>query len=213
MDSVDAVGISPFSAANLTVSIDGNIGAGKSTVLEYINKNLGIPIDLEAVDKWAPYLERVYKHGDGAFDLQVRVWLDRCFPKTTTPGAILVERSPLFQAGVFVAMNIKANKFTPDQIAIINDMYSLSQIMKPDIYIYLRSDPETCAERINKRARESEDSISIDYLKQLHTLHEATYIEALVDKKRINVIDIEGKSVAAIAALVLQSISNMLLYE
>ena len=191
----------------LLVSIDGNIGAGKSTVMEYIHKNVGMAVNLEQVDNWMPYLERVYKHDDGVFDLQVRVWLDRCFIKRPTHGTVLVERSPMFQAGVFVPVN--AEKFTPNQAAILKDMYALPDIMSPDVYIYLRSDPAKCAERINHRARESEDSIPIKYLNEIHLLHEATYMEALADNKQIAVIDIEGKSVATIAAQVLESIYHV----
>lgn len=196
----------------ITVSIDGNIGAGKSTVLEYINKNTGLAVDLEQVDKWQPYLERLYKHGDGVFELQVRVWLDRCFPKNIGT-TVLVERSPLFQMGVFVPVNVKAEKFTHDQIELLKDMYSIPQLMTPDVYIYLRSDPVKCSERINHRGRKSEDNISIGYLQELHTLHEVTYVEALAEKKRIGVVNIESKSVATIAAEVLECISSLVLND
>lgn len=197
----------------LTISVDGNIGAGKSTVLQYIHEHTGVAVDLEQVEKWQPYLERVYKQGDGVFELQVRVWLDRCFPKAHAEeggaGTIMVERSPLFQAGVFVPVNVKAGKFTADQIAILKDMYAMPQMISPDIYVYLRSDPVKCAERINKRARESEEMIPLAYVQDIHTLHEVTYLEAVADKKKIVMIDVEGKSVAIIAAQVLQGISDI----
>ena len=61
------------------LTIDGNIGCGKSTLLEYLHINYLLPIDLEPVNKWQPYLNDMYYHNKGACEFQVRVWLDRCW--------------------------------------------------------------------------------------------------------------------------------------
>ncbi len=52
---------------------------------------------------------------------------------------------------------------------------------KPDGFIYLRTSPEICYERLKKRAREEESIIAFDYLKLLHDKHE----DWLVHKKNI----------------------------
>lgn len=42
----------------------------------------------------------------------------------------------------------------------------------PDAFIYLRAQPETCHQRLLRRAREEESTVSLDYLTQLHEKHE-----------------------------------------
>jgi deoxyadenosine/deoxycytidine kinase len=53
---------------------------------------------------------------------------------------------------------------------------------RPDIYIYIETDPSICAQRINLRNRESEDKISIDYLSNIHTLYTDMYNNISNDK-------------------------------
>lgn len=46
-----------------------------------------------------------------------------------------------------------------------------------DKFIYIRTDPEVCKERIVKRSREGEDSIPLDYLKKCGQFHDDWLIE------------------------------------
>ena len=55
-------------------TIDGNIGCGKTTILNYLHKHKNIQIDLEPVDKWKPFLDNVYINKTGYFNLQIKVW-------------------------------------------------------------------------------------------------------------------------------------------
>ena len=41
-------------------TIDGNIGSGKSSVLNYLHKYKNIQIDLEPIEKWKPFLDNIY---------------------------------------------------------------------------------------------------------------------------------------------------------
>jgi deoxyadenosine/deoxycytidine kinase len=184
------------------VTIDGNIGAGKTTVLEYIGSlDPKIRLDLEPVAKWQPWLDKMYLSGTGVFEFQTRVWLDRCWPKMPNDNEVLfIERSPLFQLGVFVPANITNGKLTKDQGDIVNELYDKTLNMwQPDVYIYLQSDPAKCAERIIRRGRNSEDNIQITYLKELHNLHEATTTSSHNSGKKIQVVNVENKTVAQIA--------------
>ncbi|KJE95482.1 dihydroxyacetone kinase 2 [Capsaspora owczarzaki ATCC 30864] len=49
---------------------------------------------------------------------------------------------------------------------------SVPEAMKLDGIVYLRSTPEVCHERLQRRAREEESAVSVDYLHQLHQRHE-----------------------------------------
>lgn len=178
------------------VTIDGNIGAGKTTVLEYLKSAYGFGIDIEPVDKWQPWLNRMYTSGKDVFEFQIRVWLDRCWPALNNTSSITcMERSPLFQERVFIPANVSNGILSDTQADLVTEMYKkIYDIWEPDVYVYLRSDPAKCAERIMRRGRESEDSIRLHYLHQLHDLHESTVAHAKVLNKRIVVVDMEGKT-------------------
>lgn len=192
-------------------TIDGNIGCGKSSVLEYIHKHYRIPIDLEPVEKWQPYLEDMYYRGKGAFEFQVRVWLDRCWVQSythTTP--MLMERSPLFQRNVFVPVNFETGRISQREYDSILEMYTRSMATwTPQAYIYIRSDPLKCAERIKKRARNSEEAIPDIYLKRLHELHEEAYMFAVTSGCKVVVVDMENKTVAEVAAEIIDALRNV----
>ena len=201
------------------VTLDGNIGAGKSTILEYMRNSYDVDINVEPVDAWQPFLTDLYENKPSScFNMQVRVWLDRCMlsdviatklmggPLDATPDqtqTLIMERSPLFQRNVFIPANKKTtpgpNSITDIQYAMLQDMYDKTDALwSPDCYIYLRSDPRKCRERIGKRARQSEDAISLEYLQTLHDLHEATLTSATSEGKHIVCVDVEGKTVAEI---------------
>ena len=151
------------------ITVDGNIGSGKSTVLEYLHTRYGISVDLEPVRKWQPYLNELYRSGKSAFEFQVRVWLDRCWiQQRPNQSNLIMERSPYFQYSVFVPTNHKQNRISDSEYHTLVEMYQMSMNMwSPGFYIYLRSNPAKCMERISKRNRESEDRIKKQYIQDL----------------------------------------------
>lgn len=200
------------SPSPLVVTIDGSIGAGKSTILEYINNKYNLPILLEPVDKWQPYLNELYGNKDSsAFNLQIRVWLDRCLlPDTISQDSMtIMERSPMFQEGVFVRVNREIERISPVQDVLIKEMYAYAaKSWVPHIYIYLRSDAQKCIERVGIRNRNSEDAIPHDYMVRLHELHEDVFEKAVAAGKKIKVVDVEGKTVAEIGDEVMNAINS-----
>ena len=46
------------------ITVDGNIGCGKTGVLNYLHKNYKYPIDLEPVDNWQKHLNKIYNKID-----------------------------------------------------------------------------------------------------------------------------------------------------
>lgn len=192
-------------------TIDGNIGAGKSTILEYLHTHYRIPIDPEPIEKWQPYLEDMYRNNKGAFEFQTRVWLDRCWIQTRpNMASIVMERSPMFQSNVFIPAMLENGRINQREYCMLQEMYiKSSNIWSPSGCIYLRSNPAKCAERIRKRARSSEEEISLSYLYKLHTLHEYAYMNAVTHGSPIICIDIEGKSVPQIASEVWMALSIM----
>jgi deoxyadenosine/deoxycytidine kinase len=190
-------------------TIDGNIGVGKSTLLEYLHTHYRLPIDPEPVERWQPFLENMYRNGRGAFEFQVRVWLDRCWIQTRPNMApILLERSPFFQRNVFVPAMFDGGKIDYKEYCMLQEMYDKSgSVWCPNGCIYLRSNPMKCLERIQKRARPGEEQISAAYLYKLHSLHEYTYMSAVMAGIPIICVDVEGKTVSQIAAEVWVALS------
>jgi deoxyadenosine/deoxycytidine kinase len=192
------------------ISIDGNIGCGKSTLLEYLHTHYALPIDLEPIKKWQPYLNDMYYHNKGAYEFQVRVWLDRCWIQPKADSTLIMERSPYFQKTVFIPINHDNNRLTSRQVESLLEMYEKSsKLWNPVGYIYLRSNPNKCIERIAHRSRESEEAIDITYIKHLHMLHEINYFKAIVQGYPMICIDIENKTIPDIGQEILHVIEMM----
>lgn len=200
--------------ASRIFTIDANIGAGKTTVMEYLHRHYRVPIDPEPVQKWQPYLEDMYRNEKGAFEFQLRVWMDRCWVQQRPNMApIVMERSPYFQKNVFIPVNLDNNRITSRQNELLHEMYSLSMSMwSPQGSIYLRSDPAKCQQRIAKRSRDSEETIPIEYLEALHKYHETAYMNGVANGMPIIVIDVEGKTVEQIAKEVFNALSALGMY-
>lgn len=182
-------------------TIDGNIGCGKTSVLNYLHKYKNIQIDLEPVEKWKTFLDNIYLSKTGYFNFQIKVWLDRAWiQEKDSKSIILMERSPFFIRNTFNKNDYNNNNINEDEFNVINEMYNKTDnIWKSNLYIYLRSSPKKCLERIQYRGRNNEMDISLDYIINIHNLHEETYKIVLDKKLDIIVIDIDNKSINEIA--------------
>jgi len=194
------------------ITIDGNIGSGKTSILNYLHSNYNIYVDLEPIDKWKPFLDNVYNNKKNYFNFQIRVWLDRSWiqEKDGNPN-IIMERSPFFINNTFNKYINLNNLITSQENNIICELYKKSNIIwKSNYFIYLRSNPEKCHQRILKRSRENELDISIEYLQDLHNLHEDAYDKAIKKGYNIIVIDIENKTLEEITAAIINYIKNIM---
>jgi deoxyadenosine/deoxycytidine kinase len=192
-------------------TIDGNIGVGKSTILDYLHTHYHVAIDPEPVDKWQTYLDDMYRNKTGGFAFQTRVWLDRCWIQqrpNTSP--LVMERSPFFQSGVFIPAMLDSGLVNQREYAMLLEMYAKSSAYwAPNGCIYLRSHPVKCLERVNKRGRSGEDNISLPYLFHIHKLHESTYMHAIATGIPVICIDVDGKTVPQIAGEVWSALTTL----
>lgn len=192
------------------ITIDGNIGAGKTTLLNYLHNNYNIYIDLEPLDKWKSFLDNIYNNKKNFFNFQIRVWLDRSWiQEKDVNSTIVMERSPYFIRNTFNKYMFENDLITPQENIIINELYNKTDIIwKSNYFIYIRSDPEKCLERIMKRGRENEKEISLEYLKDIHNLHEETCKKIIDNDMNIIIIDIEDKSLPEIANEVIEYLNK-----
>ena len=188
------------------ITIDGNIGSYKTSILNYFHKNYKRAIDLEPVDNWTDYLENLYNTPNSSYDFQIKVWIDRCWIQEKTATAVLMERSPNFIKNVFVRKAYEDKTISEKEYENIISLHKTTdELWKPNGYIYLRSDPDKCLQRINKRGRLAEKNITLEYIQQLHELHEKNYKEALSSNMNIIAIDVENKSISDICNEILSS--------
>lgn len=189
-------------------TIDGNIGCGKTSVLNYLHKYKNIQIDLEPIEKWKPFLNNIYLSKTGYFNFQIKVWLDRAWIQDKdNKSIILMERSPFFIRNTFNKNDYNNNNINDDEYKVLNEMYDKTDtIWESNLYIYLRSSPLKCLERINYRGRYNEMNITLDHLKNIHDLHEETYKYGLENNLNIIVIDVNNKTIHEIAEEILSFI-------
>lgn len=184
------------------ITIDGNIGCGKSSVLNYLHKFHKLPIVLEPVESWEQHLINLYKEKKEVFQFQVRVWLDRCWiQEKSDKSSILMERSPLFIKEVFIKAARLQNLITTEQEKTLYDIHkNTDNLWKENHYIYLCCNPDNCLKKIKKRNRQYESNITQDYINLLHNLHQ----EVCMNNPNIKVIDVNNRTVVDIANEILE---------
>lgn len=188
------------------ITIDGNIGCCKTSILNYFHKNYKTAIDIEPIESWNEYLKSMYDSDNSTYNFQIKVWIDRCWIQEKSNVIVLMERSPYFIKNVFVEKAFEDKTINEDEYNNIHKLHKTTdELWQPEAYIYLRSDPELCYNRIKKRGRESEKNIKLEYIKRIHELHEEKYKDAIKNNKNIIVIDVENKSIPDICSEIVSS--------
>jgi deoxyadenosine/deoxycytidine kinase len=195
------------------ITVDGNIGAGKTTILNYIHTNYNINIDLEPIEKWKSYLDNIYLNNSNYFNFQIRVWMDRTWIQEKSNNLLLMERSPYFINNTFNTYIYNNNLITENEQNIINELYEKSKIIwNSKYYIYLYSNPKKCYDRIIKRGRINELDISPIYLEKIHLLHEKAYenIKNNIEyKNNVICIDVENKTLDEISIEIINFMNKL----
>ncbi|HEX2977604.1 MAG TPA: deoxynucleoside kinase [Candidatus Babeliales bacterium] len=176
------------------VSLEGNIGAGKSTFLKLVERALSVQAIFEPHAKWQQVggtenlLERFYADGQRwAYTFQTYAFVTRVMEqeaharKSRYPVQVL-ERSVFSDRYCFAKnafeqglMNALEWKLYQEWFSWLVDGY----VAQPAGFIYLRTTPEVCYERLKKRNRSEERNVSLDYLSTIHEKHEQWLIERL----------------------------------
>ena len=150
------------------VAVDGPIGVGKTTLVEMLTRRYeGVKI-LEDVDN--PFLADFYQDRPGAaFQTELYFLLSRYKQQQEIAQRELFDRLLVsdytFQKNrIFAYLNL-----TDDELMLFDKLYALlePQIPVPDLVLYLVADVDTCMERIRRRARNVERTISGEYLGEL----------------------------------------------
>ena len=180
----------------IIISIDGNIGSGKSSIVKYLEKNfaslckinkkdLKICFLQEPVDEWESIIDidneniitKFYKNNEKyAFPFQMMAYITRLslFKAAIAENfdIIFTERSMLTDKNIFTKMLFDSEKMNLIEYQIYNIWFNeFADFLKNIKQVYIKTDPEICKNRIIKRNREGEN-VDIDYLKLCHYYHE-----------------------------------------
>ena len=159
------------------IAIAGNIGCGKTTLTNMLAKHYGWTPRFESVD-FNPYLEDFYADmGRWSFNLQI-YFLNKRFQDiidiSKSQEWIIQDRTIYEDARIF-APNLHEQGYMSDRdFDNYSDLFDLmmSLLKMPDLMIYIRSSIPNLVAQIQKRGREYEASMRIDYLQGLNDKYE-----------------------------------------
>lgn len=174
------------------LSVEGNIGAGKSTLVEALKERYAHDPSIlflqEPVDVWSTVqqdgktiLELFYENQEKySFAFQILAYstrlelIEKAVQDATANGVktIVMERSLEADKNIFAKMLYDEGKLEP----CMHDIYlhmSRGGLEKytADGILWVHAGPETCYERIAKRGREGEDQIPLSYLERCDVYH------------------------------------------
>jgi deoxyadenosine/deoxycytidine kinase len=170
------------------VLLEGNIGAGKSSILDWLQSHQGIEALGEPVELWRKFFEhnllKLKYEGDVKhmeFLFQSIVNLSRVEQLSNAEGGKdirLMERSIHSAFNTFVKVSYDNRAIMGLEFRTMYYMYKvftegeLGKLSKPDLILYLKTAPEICMERIKQRGRVEERPITLKYLQQVHDAYE-----------------------------------------
>ncbi len=159
------------------IALAGNIGCGKTTLALKLAAHYNWNAELESVDN-NPYLKDFYEDMKRwSFHLQVFFLISRFaqiqkIRKSETP---IIQDRTIYEDAYIFARNLHQSKLISDRdyhnyLDLFQSMIRYAE--SPDLLIYLRADIPKLVGQIQKRGRDYEQSISIEYLTHLNNHYE-----------------------------------------
>jgi deoxyadenosine/deoxycytidine kinase len=159
------------------IAICGNIGCGKTTLAGKLAKHYGWQALLESVDD-NPYLRDFYEDMDRwAFHVQI-YFLNSRFKQINeirNSARITVQDRTIYEDAYIFALNLyRSGHIHERDYQSYQDIFNsmIHFVQPPDLLIYLRADIPKLVQQIQKRGRDYEDAIRLDYLKNLNQHYE-----------------------------------------
>ena len=153
------------------IAIEGNIGAGKTSLANMMSDEFNAKIVLERFAD-NPFLPKFYEDNERyAFPLEMSFLADR-YQQLTDDLAqfdlfknFIVSDYYIFKSLIFAQVTLQK-----DEYKLYRKMFDLmyKEITKPDLYVYLYQNTERLLQNIKKRGREYEQNIEASYLQKIH---------------------------------------------
>ena len=176
------------------IAIAGNIGSGKTTLTKMLAAHYGWTPKFESVD-FNPYLADFYEDMERwSFNLQI-YFLNKRFQdvvEISKHKEVIIQDRTIYEDARIFAPNLHAmGLMSTRDFENYSDLFDLmmSLVNPPDLLIYLRSSITNLIAQIQKRGREYERSIRIDYITGLNQRYE-DWIKDY--KARLLVVDVDN---------------------
>lgn len=149
------------------VAIEGNIGAGKTTLCHMLAKDLGCRLLLEQFTD-NPFLPPFYQNPERfAFPVELFFMTERykqmeaCFAQPDLFSSFVLSDYFFIKTLLFASNNLQ-----DDEFRLFQNLFQLlnQKIPRPDLLVYVHRPVESLLQNIEKRARNFETEISADYL-------------------------------------------------
>ncbi len=179
------------------IAVAGNIGSGKTTLTTKLAKHYGWEAHYEDADT-NPYLNDFYEDMQRwSFNLQIffvnsrfhQIQEIRQGSKTVIQDRTIYEDAYIFAPNLH-AMGLMTTRDYENYVSLFRLMSQF--IQAPDLLIYLRGSVPTLVKQIQKRGRDYEESIRLDYLKRLNDRYESwisTYEEG-----KLLIVDVDDNN-------------------
>lgn len=159
------------------IAIAGNIGSGKTTLTNMLSKHYNWEARFEAVD-YNPYLEDYYKDiHRWSFNLEVYFLKERfkdLLNIAKTDKTVVQDRSIFEGVYVFCATNYQMGHMNERDYETFMELFEqMTDIVGyPDLMIYLRASVPHLVKNIQKRGRDYEQTMPLEYLSNLNERYE-----------------------------------------
>ena len=177
----------------LHIRVEGNIGVGKSTLVHKLAarleaSNQRVQVKLEAVDDWTSIitdcgknvLHSVYDNPKRyAFEAQVLMQFtqqSQALDASGSAGWIIAERS-YRSSKIFQRLQLRRGTLEQYQYDILQ-RFLPAPTPSDELTVYLRAEPATCKRRMDARGRPEEAQVELDYLTELHTMHDEEFMSS-----------------------------------
>ncbi|WP_088324459.1 2-amino-4-hydroxy-6-hydroxymethyldihydropteridine diphosphokinase [Polaribacter tangerinus] len=184
----------PFTEKYNYIAIEGNIGAGKTSLAKLLSEEYNAK---KVFERFAdnPFLPKFYKNKERyAFPLEMSFLADRYQQLSDDLAqfdlfkSFIISDYYIFKSLIFAQINL-----TKEEYHLYRKMFDImyKEITKPDLYIYLHQNTDRLLENIKKRGRSYEQNINADYLIKINKGYE-TFIKT---QENLNflIIDVSDK--------------------
>ncbi|RDD45293.1 Thymidine kinase 2, mitochondrial [Trichoplax sp. H2] len=166
------------------IAVEGNIASGKSTFLKRLESNPQVEVLAEPLEKWQDLggdnlIHKMYEDparwGYLFQNYVLLTMMDVHNAKQQVPFCVL-ERSAYSARYCFVENLYKSGLLNNMEYKCYVEWFDfLMQNCKPklDLIVYLRATPEVCYSRLKARGRKEEETVSLDYLNDIHECYES----------------------------------------
>jgi len=176
------------------VVIEGNIGAGKTSLATRISQDYQSSLILERFAD-NPFLPKFYQdQARYAFPVEMSFLADRYnqLKKELGSGPDIFSRFVVSDYYFMKSLIFASNTLSGDEYALYAQLFHIiyASLPRPDLYVYLHQDPENLLINIWNRGRDYESLITADYLKKIQT----GYFEFFRQETGIRIVVLDTRS-------------------